>query len=337
MAGSEQVGLDGADPELFVGATWVLTPTATTDPDAYARLAGGGDVASGPRCWRCRPSSTTRWWRWCPTCPHLTAATLMNLADRTAEKHGALLRLAAGGFRDMTRIAAGQPGIWPDVCAENAAGHRGRLRHPRCADLTAMRDRVAAARPGRAARRALDHAADGPTIAAVAGRASRAADRAPGARARPPRGAGRDHHPGRRPGGQHLRPRDRPQRRRRSGRARAGGRRRRAPRLRDALTGRGYRSTSRHSNDSAPSTARATAGGRSAFTVEGGRPLRGRRPSPGTSRSRIGPCSWRRWPVGRRWSGGCPTVTTWPAPPTRCVRWAHLEVRDVAGTATTRP
>ena len=30
-----------------------------------------------------------------------------------------VLRLAAGGFRDMTRIAAGHPGIWPDICAEN--------------------------------------------------------------------------------------------------------------------------------------------------------------------------------------------------------------------------
>ena len=51
--------------------------------------------------------------------PHLTAATLMHLADEAATEHRALLRLAAGGFRDMTRIAAGHPGIWPDICAEN--------------------------------------------------------------------------------------------------------------------------------------------------------------------------------------------------------------------------
>jgi prephenate dehydrogenase len=30
-----------------------------------------------------------------------------------------MLRLAAGGFRDMTRIAAGHPGIWPDILATN--------------------------------------------------------------------------------------------------------------------------------------------------------------------------------------------------------------------------
>ncbi len=51
--------------------------------------------------------------------PHLTAASLMQLADRAASEHRALLRLAAGGFRDMTRIAAGHPGIWPDICGEN--------------------------------------------------------------------------------------------------------------------------------------------------------------------------------------------------------------------------
>jgi prephenate dehydrogenase len=43
----------------------------------------------------------------------------MRLADDRATEHRALLRLAAGGFRDMTRIASGHPGIWPDICAEN--------------------------------------------------------------------------------------------------------------------------------------------------------------------------------------------------------------------------
>jgi prephenate dehydrogenase len=51
--------------------------------------------------------------------PHLTAASLMGLADERSTEHRGLLRLAAGGFRDMTRIAAGHPGIWPDICAEN--------------------------------------------------------------------------------------------------------------------------------------------------------------------------------------------------------------------------
>jgi prephenate dehydrogenase len=51
--------------------------------------------------------------------PHLTAATLMAVAADASEEHAALLRLAAGGFRDMTRIAAGEPTMWPDVVSDN--------------------------------------------------------------------------------------------------------------------------------------------------------------------------------------------------------------------------
>jgi prephenate dehydrogenase len=43
----------------------------------------------------------------------------MNEATRVAEQDAVLLQLAAGGFRDMTRVAAGDPSIWPDVLFEN--------------------------------------------------------------------------------------------------------------------------------------------------------------------------------------------------------------------------
>src|SRR4029453_15325527 len=58
---------------------------------------------------------------------HLAAATLMQLADERSEEHRALLRLAAGGFRDMTRVASGHPGIWPDICSDNRAAIVGVL------------------------------------------------------------------------------------------------------------------------------------------------------------------------------------------------------------------
>ncbi len=54
-----------------------------------------------------------------------------------------MLRLAAGGFRDMTRIAAGHPGIWPDICAENRGAIVGVLDRLLAA-LSEMRDVVAA-------------------------------------------------------------------------------------------------------------------------------------------------------------------------------------------------
>ncbi len=118
MAGSEQEGVDGADRDLFEGATWVLTPTESTDPEAYARLQtivsslGADVVAIAPDRHDALVAVVSH-------VPHLTAAALMTLAAAGAEEHTALLRLAAGGFRDMTRIAAGHPGIWPDICTEN--------------------------------------------------------------------------------------------------------------------------------------------------------------------------------------------------------------------------
>ena len=119
MAGSEQEGPDGADADLFVGATWVLTPTETTDPDAYSFVRslvsgfGADALALAPDRHDALVALVSH-------VPHLTAASLMAVASDKSEEHGALLRLAAGGFRDMTRIAAGDPAIWPDIFADNA-------------------------------------------------------------------------------------------------------------------------------------------------------------------------------------------------------------------------
>jgi len=118
MAGSEQEGVDGADAGLFEGATWVLTPTDDTDAEAYSRVRAivsslGAEVVA------IRPEDHDALVAVVSHVPHLTAAALMQLAASGAEEHAALLRLAAGGFRDMTRVAAGHPGIWPDICAEN--------------------------------------------------------------------------------------------------------------------------------------------------------------------------------------------------------------------------
>jgi prephenate dehydrogenase len=118
MAGSEQEGVDGADGDLFEGAVWVLTPTAATGDDAFTTVRSviaslGADVVALP------PDRHDALVAVVSHVPHLTAATLMHLADERSEEHRALLRLAAGGFRDMTRVAAGHPGIWPDICAEN--------------------------------------------------------------------------------------------------------------------------------------------------------------------------------------------------------------------------
>ena len=118
MAGSELEGLDGADPDLFRGAVWVLTPTSKTSDAAFATVAaivndmGAEVVGLDPRRHDELVAVVSH-------VPHLTAATLMGVAGTRATEHAALLRLAAGGFRDMTRIASGHPAIWLDICDEN--------------------------------------------------------------------------------------------------------------------------------------------------------------------------------------------------------------------------
>jgi prephenate dehydrogenase len=142
MAGSEQIGLHGADPDLFDGAVWVLTPTPATDLESFDRLKGvvlslGADVLV------LSPADHDRLVAVVSHVPHLVAATLMNAASAGAEQDGTLLRLAAGGFRDMTRVAAGHPGIWPDICAENARPIVDAL-DALVGDLQEVRDHIAA-------------------------------------------------------------------------------------------------------------------------------------------------------------------------------------------------
>jgi prephenate dehydrogenase len=159
MAGSEQEGVDGADPELFLGATWVLAPSEQTSGDAYSqvqaivRLLGANPVAVEPRRHDELVALVSH-------TPHLTAAALMNLAADAAASDATLLRLAAGGFRDMTRIAAGHPGIWPDIVADNReailatldrlVGSLGKLRGVVAAgDREGLRQLLGRAREGR--------------------------------------------------------------------------------------------------------------------------------------------------------------------------------------------
>jgi prephenate dehydrogenase len=118
MAGSEQEGLAGASADLFVGATWVLTPTGRTDPQVFAEVRawvagfGAEAIAVAPELHDALVAVVSH-------VPQLAASTLMNVASAGNDEHAVMLRLAAGGFRDMTRIASSHPAIWPDICLAN--------------------------------------------------------------------------------------------------------------------------------------------------------------------------------------------------------------------------
>lgn len=119
MAGSHESGAEHASADLFVGATYLLTPTAATDPDAYGRLhrllsrVGARVIAVSPERHDLLVAVVSH-------LPQLAATTLMNLAaERARDEHAGLLLLAAGGFRDATRVAASNPDLWLEICAEN--------------------------------------------------------------------------------------------------------------------------------------------------------------------------------------------------------------------------
>ena len=118
MAGSHEAGAAHASPELFVGATWLLTPTQRTDPAAFERLQGLL-VALGARVLAVDPDRHDELVAVVSHLPQLVGTTLMNLAAGRAARSQELLLLAAGGFRDATRVAASNPELWVEICAEN--------------------------------------------------------------------------------------------------------------------------------------------------------------------------------------------------------------------------
>lgn len=119
MAGSERSGVEAATKDLFKGAYYVLTPSETTPADAYRKLHGfvtslGARVISVPAEAHDEMVATVS------HVPHMAAAALTTLAARRAEAGEDLLRLAAGGFKDTTRIAAGSPELWTGISLDNA-------------------------------------------------------------------------------------------------------------------------------------------------------------------------------------------------------------------------
>lgn len=117
MAGSERHGVDAATADLFRDAWWILTPTRATSPEAYARVAdlvarlGAKPVAVSPGR---HDSLVAR----LSHIPQLTASALVDLAAGAGDRE-ALLGLAAGGFRDVTRIAASNPDLWVTILRSN--------------------------------------------------------------------------------------------------------------------------------------------------------------------------------------------------------------------------
>ena len=121
MAGSERSGVGAASATLFDGAYYVLTPTGVTDMAAF-KTVHEFVTGLGARVISIDARDHDEAVAVVSHVPHVTAAALVELASiRAAEVGADLLRLGAGGFKDMTRIAAGSPELWTGICMDNAS------------------------------------------------------------------------------------------------------------------------------------------------------------------------------------------------------------------------
>ena len=119
MAGSEQTGVDAGRADLFMGATYVLTPGKDTDFGALAKMSEFAG-ALGARVEVLSPAEHDQAVAVISHLPHAIASALMQLAEESQRHTGKTFQLAAGSFKDLTRIADSSPELWRDICITNA-------------------------------------------------------------------------------------------------------------------------------------------------------------------------------------------------------------------------
>lgn len=115
IAGSEQSGYESARPDLFSGATVILTPTDRTDPHAAKRVSEFWG-AVGSRVVTLDPDLHDRVVALVSHLPHLVTFALV---DAVVRVDPAALGFAGQGFTDTTRIAASDPKVWQEIFLTN--------------------------------------------------------------------------------------------------------------------------------------------------------------------------------------------------------------------------
>ncbi|HPE59765.1 MAG TPA: prephenate dehydrogenase/arogenate dehydrogenase family protein [Thiolinea sp.] len=117
IAGREQSGVEAAVADLYHQRRVILTPQSHTDPDALAAVTTmwsvtGALVESMPVELHDRVLAATS------HLPHVLAFSLVDTLLGMPQRED-ILRYAAGGFRDFTRIASSDPVMWRDICLYN--------------------------------------------------------------------------------------------------------------------------------------------------------------------------------------------------------------------------
>ncbi|NQD66288.1 prephenate dehydrogenase [Bacillus haikouensis] len=119
MAGSHKSGVSAAKEILFENAFYMLTPSERLQDDEIGTL----------KRWLCGtkakflvvpPKEHDELTGMISHFPHIIAASLVHQAKDSSGEHPYLRRLAAGGFRDITRIASSNPVMWKDITLQNS-------------------------------------------------------------------------------------------------------------------------------------------------------------------------------------------------------------------------
>ncbi|WJH34190.1 prephenate dehydrogenase [Paenibacillus sp. CC-CFT747] len=118
MAGSERSGVEAATPLLYENAFYVLTPGKHVPESVYESLV---DLLRYTRAQivRVEASQHDDIVGAISHLPHIIAVALVNQVAKYNESDPLYQNLAAGGFRDITRIAASEPVIWRDILLNN--------------------------------------------------------------------------------------------------------------------------------------------------------------------------------------------------------------------------
>jgi len=116
MAGSEKAGYAHARVDLFHGATVIVTPGEASEPAAVKTIVALWEGVGAARVLTLAPDVHDRAVAAISHLPHLVAFALVDAVERF--EPGAF-DLAAGGFRDTTRIAAADPTMWEEIFLAN--------------------------------------------------------------------------------------------------------------------------------------------------------------------------------------------------------------------------
>ena len=118
MAGSHKTGAASADVNLFENAYYIFTPSDLTSPDTLDEMKA---LLSGlhARFIEIDAKEHDRVTSQISHFPHILASGLMEQTAVYAREHEMTRRFAAGGFRDMTRIAESEPGMWTSILLSN--------------------------------------------------------------------------------------------------------------------------------------------------------------------------------------------------------------------------